>query len=81
MEKDLEESGIYKRALLQDLNKCDFRRLSDLPIETRADIDYMEPILFAVKNELNTFRVYKYYAENFNHLMIKLSIRNEFSVF
>lgn len=62
--KDLEESGIYEQALLQDLNKGDFRRLSDLPIETRADIDYMEPILFAVKNELNTFRVYKYYAEN-----------------
>lgn len=63
--KDLEESGIYEQALLQDLNNGDFRRLSDLPIETRADIDYMEPILFAVKNELNTFRVlYKYYAEN-----------------
>lgn len=62
--KDLEESGIYEQALLQDLNNGDFRRLSDLPIEIRADIDYMEPILFAVKNELNTFRVYKYYAEN-----------------
>lgn len=62
--KDLEKSGIYEQALLQDLNKGDFRKLLDLPIETRADIDYMEPILFAVKNELNTFRVYKYYTEN-----------------
>jgi len=62
--KDLEESGIYEQYLLQDLKKGDFRSLSDLPIETRADIEYMEPILFAVKNELNTFRVYKYYAEN-----------------
>lgn len=62
--KDLEENGIYGQALLQDLKKGDFRRLFDLPIETRANIDYMEPLLFAVKNDLNTFKVYEYYAEN-----------------
>ena len=62
--KDLEESGIYEQELLQDLMKCDFRRLIDLSIVTRADIDYMEPLLFAVKNEFNTFGVYEYYAES-----------------
>lgn len=62
--KDLEKSGIYEQDLLQDLMIGDFRKVSDLPIETRSDIDYMEPILFAVKNKFNTFRVYKYYAEN-----------------
>lgn len=62
--KDLEESGVYEQYLLQDLKKGDFRSLSDLPIETRTDIDYMEPLLFAVKNDLNTFKVYGYYAEN-----------------
>lgn len=62
--KDLEESGIYEQQLLEDLKKNDFRRLADLPIETRANIDYMEPLLFAVRNDLNTFGVYKYYADN-----------------
>ncbi len=62
--KDLEESGIYEQALLQDLNKGDFSRLSELPIKTRSDIEFMEPILYAVKNELDTFSVYKYYAES-----------------
>lgn len=62
--KDLEESGMYEQSLLKALTIGDFRELSALPIEKRADRDYMEPILFAVKNELNTFEVYKYYAEN-----------------
>ena len=62
--KDLEKSGIYEQSLLQDLMLGDFKKLLDLPIETRADLDYMEPLLFAVKNELNTFKVYGYYAES-----------------
>lgn len=61
---DLEESGMYEKNLLQDLKRGEFKSLLDLPTKTRADRDYMEPILFAVRNKFNTFRVYKYYDKN-----------------
>lgn len=48
--KDLEKSGIYEQALLHDLNSGDYRRLADLPIETRADLETQE-IKETVKNE------------------------------
>ena len=62
--KDLEESGFYNEKLLNELRIGNFTGLSELPIDTRADIEYMEPLLYAVKNEIDTFKVYRYYAEN-----------------
>lgn len=61
---DLEKSGLYDKQLLNELRIGDFTSLSELPLDVRADIEYMEPLLYAVKNELDTFKVYKYYAES-----------------
>ncbi len=59
---DIEESGAYSQTLLDELKNRNFQKLLELPIEVRADIDFMEPLLYAVKNTLDTFQVYEYYS-------------------
>ena len=63
--QNLEDSGEYDANLLDALRKKNFTELFNIPVEKRADIHYMQPLLYAVKNEpaLNTFIVYKHYDE------------------
>lgn len=61
---DLEQSGIYPQELLEDIKHGNYNELERLANEIKADRDYMEPLLYAVKNDFNTYEVYRYYGEN-----------------
>ena len=62
--KDIIESGMYDPELINALTSGRFNYLADLPVELRGNIDYMEPLLYAVRNELGTYNVYQYYTES-----------------
>ena len=62
--KDIIESGMYDPELINALTSDRFNYLADLPVELRGNIDYMEPLLYAVRNELGTYKVYQYYTES-----------------
>ena len=57
--KDIIESGMYDPELINALTSDRFNYLADLPVELRGNIDYMEPLLYAVRNELGTYNVYQ----------------------
>ena len=59
---DLERCGNYSLEILQKAKEGNYDELSKLlNNEIRKDIDYMEPLLYAVKNEKNTYIIYQYY--------------------
>lgn len=62
--EDLVESGMYEPILLQELTSGKFNYLADLPMDLRGNIDYMEPLLYAIRNYLGTYKVYRYYSES-----------------
>ena len=63
--KDLEDSGFYNQDLLNSLKNREFYAIMDfIPEDDRANIDIMEPLLYAVRNELGTYEVFKYYQKN-----------------
>ena len=63
--KDLEDSGFYNQDLLNSLRNREFYAIMDfIPEDDRANIDIMEPLLYAVRNELGTYEVFKYYQKN-----------------
>lgn len=61
---DLKESGKYSDYIIKSLMNNKIKVLNDLPRALKGDADFMEPILYAVKNELKTYKVYKYMGEN-----------------
>lgn len=61
---NLEESGMYPKELLDNIKHNEYEVLERLPKHLKTDKDYMEPLLYAVKNDFNTYVVYKYYGEN-----------------
>ena len=61
---DLRESGLYGEQLLKDLEHGRYESLTGLEEELRLDKDYMEPILYAIKKEHNTYAVYTYFPES-----------------
>ena len=61
----IEESGIYSQELLKQLKVGNYSYLSsELSGEQRNNKDFMEPLLYAVRNEKKTYMVYKYYGAN-----------------
>lgn len=63
--KELEESGIYLEDLLKQIKNGNYEFLNEALDETnRRDRDFMEPLLYAVKNEHGTYEIYKYYGDN-----------------
>ncbi len=63
--KDLKESNEYQNELIENLERREFKAILELlSNEERANISIMEPILYAIKNEFNTYEVYRYYATN-----------------
>lgn len=61
--RDIEQRGIYEQHLVNKIKNGEYHKILNLPIELRSDKEYMEPLLFAVKNDYGTFIVYKYYGE------------------
>ena len=62
---ELRESGKYSKSLIEGLEYGNYEILAKtLESNQRANADFMEPILYAVKNEHGTYEVYKYYGEN-----------------
>jgi hypothetical protein len=61
---DLVEEGMYSQELLKALSECKYEELYKLPIADRSNRDFMEPLLYAVKNTNSTYAVYKYLGEN-----------------
>lgn len=61
---DLKKSKLYNIKMLEQLEAGDFTGLKQLSADDRNNRQFMEPLLYAVKNELNTYKVYKYYGEN-----------------
>ena len=60
---DIEQCDLYEKHLVEKIKNGEYQEILNLPIKLRSDKDYMEPLLFAVKNDYNTFIVYKYYGE------------------
>lgn len=62
---ELRGSGIYSQELIDELQNGNYEVLArTVESNQRRDISFMEPILYAVKNEYGTYKVYKYYGEN-----------------
>ena len=62
---ELRGSGIYSQKLIDELQNGNYEVLArTVESNQRRDISFMEPILYAVKNEHGTYKVYKYYGEN-----------------
>ncbi len=61
---DLRRSGDYPQHLLDMLMNRDFTELEKFPSDTKSNKDYMYALLYAIKNELNTYEVYKYLSES-----------------
>jgi len=55
--------GFYDEKLLKDLREGKYDELALLSSDDRNNGKIMEPLLYAVKNEKNTYKVYKYYGE------------------
>ncbi|MCL2383837.1 MAG: DUF4116 domain-containing protein [Oscillospiraceae bacterium] len=62
--EDLRKNERYGKTLLNSLEAGDFKVLAELELDERADLEFMEPILYAIKNEFNTYVAYKYYSES-----------------
>jgi len=58
--KDIREDDRYGKVLVNNLLNNDYRDLANLDEKIRADRNFMEPLLFAIKKERNTFKVYKH---------------------
>lgn len=63
--EQLEKSGIYSRILLNQIKSADYDFFNETLTDTqRRSREFMEPILYAVKNEYNTYEIYKYFGSN-----------------
>ena len=73
--KMLQESGIYPQRLLQELRSGNYYNLREtLDLSLRENENFMEPLLYAVKNERGTFEIFKYYGENLQQSDLGLTI-------
>lgn len=73
----------YDYKLLESLTQGDIWVLNDLTDGEKNDGDFMLPLLYAVKNDLDTYEVYKYCGENIQsdkNLTIEI-IKNEPKLF
>lgn len=61
----LRECGIYKKTLLDEIELGNYKVLKEtLNGIERNNKDFMEPLLYAVRNERNTYKIYKYYGKD-----------------
>lgn len=65
---DLEESGRYSSEIITEIKLGNYRGLKNLlSIEDRKNKSFMEPLLYAVKNEKATYVIYEYYDESLQY--------------
>lgn len=66
LDKVINEEGkrVYSPRLIQGIRNGDYNLLNEISPADRSDRKFMEPLLYAVKNEKNTYMVYKYYGED-----------------
>lgn len=66
LEQAINEDGkrIYSEKLIEGIKNGDFNCLNEISPADRSDREFMEPLLYAVKNEKNTYMVYRYYGKN-----------------
>lgn len=57
---NLEESGVYTKKLIDCLKHGQIDEIGRLPLEERSKKDYILPVLYAVRNEYKSYRVYTY---------------------
>ena len=77
---DLEELGIYSKDLIESLRRNQYNDLRyHFSLIELNDWDIMVPILYAVRNEYNTYMIYKYCGENIqkDHELARDVIINE----
>lgn len=60
---DSDGKRVYPENILEQLATGDYNCLNQLTPETRENVGFMEPLLYAVKNERATYIVYKYYGK------------------
>ena len=61
--EDLKTVAVYDKELLGELEKGHFEKLKELDEEYLENRDFMEPILYAMVHEFNTYEVYKYFGD------------------
>lgn len=66
LDKVINEDGkrVYSPRLIQGIKNGDYNLLNEISPSDRSDREFMEPLLYAVKNEKNTYIVYKHYGED-----------------
>lgn len=60
---DQDGKRVYPDSILEKLSTGDYNCLNQLTPEMRENVGFMEPLLYAVKNERATYMVYKYYGQ------------------
>lgn len=61
--KDLKQSGLYDIELLERLEVGDFSKLAQLSVDDKNNREFMEPLLYAVKKDKHTYKVYRDYGD------------------
>ena len=67
LKKAITEDGkrLYSEELVQKIQSGDFNYLNDIDVLYRNNKNFMEPLLYAVRNsEFGTYEIYKYYGED-----------------
>lgn len=66
LEKVIDKDGkrVYSPRLMQGIKNGDYSILNEINPADKNDREFMEPLLYAVKNEKATYIVYKYYGED-----------------
>jgi len=63
--EELEKSGVYSELLLSQIKSADEVSLNETITDSqKRSRDFMEPILFAIKNEYNTYKIFKCMGSN-----------------
>ncbi len=59
---DLEKNKEYSKDIIEWLKRGQIDKIGDLPLEERSNKDFILPILYTVKNEYNSYKVYSHIA-------------------
>lgn len=73
--KLLEESGVYSQELLQQLRIGNYEYITEtVDLNLRENENFMEPLLYAVKNERGTYALFKQFGDNLQQSDLTLAI-------
>lgn len=77
--EDLRKSNMYPEDVIEKIENQDFSALENLISSSdRENRDFMEPLLYAVKNEYNTYIIFSFLGENLqNDVELALEIIKE----